>query len=405
MRKFCFFVVMLCSFFYKLSAQSVMLPTDSVITYNSSNPPVQPAFGTIGKWVRTQRLSWNTNEYKCYIYKGCAFRLHFPKSYNPSASDGKKYPILVFFHGLGEAGNIYDDEYQLYHGGDVFQAAVDNGTFDGFVLCMQSQGFWGVGQYQYISEILDYMVTNNKLDPFSIYANGLSAGGQGTWEMMFNHPNYIAADIPMSQVDISYQSPDTINKVKFTPVWNVQGGLDGAPAPSTAEQVRAAMLAGGANYTYTEFSTQGHDTWDSTWLLPDFWPYMLRAYSSNPWTLYCHTNYCPTDTISATIGLAPGYTAYQWRLNGVIIPNATGNSILATQAGTYDARVERGTLWSDWSHTPVVITVVAATDNSANTNKWFNEFGYSCCGWKKLCELTGIRQCNLYKLYLEESWL
>ena len=139
------YTLILLAFFiaFNVSSQSVLNPNDSIITYNSSQPPAQPAWGQIGKWVRTKRLSWNTTEYKCYIYKGCAFRLHFPKSYNPTANDGKKYPMVVFFHGLGETGTIYDNEYQLFHGGDVFQAAINNGKFDGYALYMQSQGFWG----------------------------------------------------------------------------------------------------------------------------------------------------------------------------------------------------------------------------------------------------------------------
>src|SRR5690349_20758911 len=76
----------------KLFAQSVMDPSDPVITYNPSTPPVEPAWGQVGKWLRTVRLSWNTSAYKAYIYKGNAFRLKFPKTYNPTAADGKKYP-------------------------------------------------------------------------------------------------------------------------------------------------------------------------------------------------------------------------------------------------------------------------------------------------------------------------
>ena len=224
MRKFYVLLVLLC-FSICSFEQSVLNPNDTIVTYNSSKPPVQPAFGQIGKWVRTQRLSWNTTEYKCYIYKGCAFRLHFPKTYNATANDGKKYPMLVFFHGLGEAGTIYDNEYQLYHGGDVFQTAVDNGTFDGYILCMQSQGFWGDGQYQYLTEIIDYMIANNKLDAFQVSDNGLSAGGQGTWQMMLEHPSYIASALPMSNVEISYKDATTTNEVRFTPFWLFQGGI------------------------------------------------------------------------------------------------------------------------------------------------------------------------------------
>ncbi len=357
---FTFFFILIL-FAGNLFAQSVLDPTDTIANYNSSVPPTQPPYGQIGKWVRTPRLSWNTSEYKCYIYKGCAFRLLFPKSYNPTANDGKKYPMMVFFHGLGETGSIYDNEYSLYHGGDVFNAAVDNGTFDGYVFIMQSQGFWGGNQYTYTKEIIDYMIANNKLDPFAVSDNGLSAGGQATWEMLLTYPNYIASAIPMSQVDISYKDADTVNEVKFTPIWNIQGGLDGAPAPSTAHQVRDAMLAAGGNYRYTEYPNLGHDTWDQTWTEPDFYPFMLRAYASNPWPLTGRTAFCPNDTINVIMGVAPGFDQYQWMFNNTIIDTATHNTLQALQPGTYSARVLRNGLWSDWSHTPVVITIKAPT--------------------------------------------
>ena len=357
MKKVYFIYLLSFLFFSKLYSQSIINPNDTLVTYNPSAPPAQPAYGQIGKWVRTVKLSWNTSEYKSYIYKGCPFRVHFPKTYNPTANDGKKYPMLVFFHGLGEADtSIYDNEYQLYHGGTNFQDAVDSGVYDGYVFFMQSQSFWGSNYYQAISEIIDYMITNNKLDPFAVSVNGLSAGGQGTWEMMFSHISYVAADIPMSSISISYTNSDTINKIKFTPVWDIQGGLDGSPAPYTAHIVRDSMLAKGANLTYTEYPTQGHDTWDSTWLQPIFYTYINNAYSANPWTLFGRTKFCPGDSINVTIGLAPGYQAYQWRRNDTLISNLT-NSIQVTQTGTYDARVERNGIWSDWSRTPVQIIV------------------------------------------------
>ncbi|HEY2725870.1 MAG TPA: PA14 domain-containing protein, partial [Parafilimonas sp.] len=356
MRKIYFFLIVLLTFntFHNsITGQSVLDPNDPVITYNASNPPTQPPFGQIGKWVRTVRLDWNTTSYKAYIYKGCAFRLKFPKSYNPTANDGKKYPMMVFFHGLGETGSIYDNEYQLYHGGDVFSAAVDNGSFDGYILCMQSQGFWGTGQYQYITEIIDYMVANNKLDPFRVSDNGLSAGGQGTWEMLLDHPTYICASTPMSSVSIGYK--DDVDELKYTPIWLFQGGLDGAPAPPTAQQVRDAFLNAGGDFTYTEYPDLGHGVWDRVWTEPDFYPFLLRGYSSNPWPLFERTEFCAGDTINVTLGLASGFDAYQWRKNGVLIDTAVSNSINVNDTSTYDARVKRGNIWSDWSHTPVHI--------------------------------------------------
>src|SRR5206468_356495 len=113
----------------------------------------QPPWGQIGKWMRTRRMGWNTNSFKAYIYKGSQFRLKFPKSYNPAATNGKTYPVYVFFHGLLEAGDVYDNEMQLYNGGYTFSQAVDNGNFDGYLLYMQSPGFFGEQEYQAVAEI------------------------------------------------------------------------------------------------------------------------------------------------------------------------------------------------------------------------------------------------------------
>src|SRR6186713_2608046 len=117
--------------FFSTSGQSIMQPTDTVYTYNSAavkgspTNPNQPATAnTIGKWIRTVRMSWNTSNWKCYIYNGVQFRLRFPTPHKPKAGHGKEYPMVVFFHGLGEAGVQTDNEYQLYHGGNVFENKV-----------------------------------------------------------------------------------------------------------------------------------------------------------------------------------------------------------------------------------------------------------------------------------------
>ncbi len=390
--------------FYSNSyAQSILDPSDPIINYDPNHPPTQPTYGQIGKWVRTPRVAWNTTSYKCYIYKGFAFRLKFPKTYNPTANDGKKYPMMVFFHGAGESGSIYDNEYQLYHGGNVFRDAVDNGTFDGYILCMQcTTTYWDSHQTQYITEIIDYMVSHNKLDPFRVSDNGLSAGGEAAWGMLIEHPTYISAALPMSSCSISYENSSTANSIKFTPLWLFQGGLDGSPAPYTSHQVRDYMLSAGGNFYYKEYPTLGHGTWDSVWQEPDFWPFQLRAYASNPWTLFGRTEFCPGDPINVTIGVAPGFDEYQWSKNGVTITGATSNSINVTDTGSYSVRIRRGSVWSDWSHTPAHIKIkdptitppisisglmsaaIPAPDGKDYVNLEVPDSNYTSYTWKKI---------------------
>jgi hypothetical protein len=345
-------------------AQSVLNPADTLVTYNSAKPPTVPYDNTIHKWVRTVRLPWNTTPYKAYIYNGCQFRLCFPKSYNPTANDGKVYPMLIFDHGEGEGGTVYDNEYSLYHGGQIFSNAVAAGTFDGYILVMQTAGGWGTSQWIAQRFIVDYMITNNKLDPFRVYGNGLSGGGAGIWGFLTGNPTYTSGNIPMSSDAIQLAASATVNQLKFTPIWNIHGGLDGSPAPATAQQVAAAFAAVGANYVDLDMTTQGHDTWDSTWSMPAFWPWLLNCYASNPWTLFGQDLFCANAAATnITIGLTAGFQAYQWRLNGVVQTQWTTNSITVSTkaAGTYDARVERNGNWSNWSPIPVVIGVMPPT--------------------------------------------
>ncbi|HEY6902636.1 MAG TPA: fibronectin type III domain-containing protein, partial [Puia sp.] len=396
-------IVLAALFGQSALGQSVLNPADTIVTYNSAKPPTQPAWGTIGKWVRTPRVSWNTSAYKCYIYKGTQFRLLFPKTYNPTANDGKKYPMMIFYHGVGEASNTpYDNEYQLFHGGDVFLSAVQNGTFDGYVIALQTAGGWGANEFQLLKELIDYMAVNNKLDIFHVTGNGLSGGGGGTWQMFLTNPTYNAGIAPMSAVDVTFANNDIVTKCLYQQIWNLHGGLDGSPAPSTAAVVNQAMLAAGAHYLDKNYVTLGHGVWDSVWKEPDFWPFMNRAYAANPWTLFGRTKFCPGDPINVTIGLVAGFDAYQWRKDGVVINGATTNTITATAIGTYDARVQRGGTWSDWSHIPVVISiqtptvtppisisglmsdVIPATDGKNYVNLQVPDNGYTSYTWKKV---------------------
>src|SRR6218665_2582922 len=95
--------------------------------------------------------------------------------------------------------------------------------------------------------------------------------------------------------------------------------------------------------------------WNTVWAEPTFWPFVIKAYKSNPWPLNGKAEFCPGETIATTIGLTPGMSEYQWRKDGILISGATGNTISVTQLGTYSARVRRESNWSEWSPVPVVV--------------------------------------------------
>src|SRR5947209_19823922 len=88
-------LTILCSSAF--SQAGVLDPNDPEILFTSTYQPTAPAWGKMSKWGHTKKLSWNTFTagYKCYYFKGMAFRLKFPKSYT-GAADGKTYPVFIF---------------------------------------------------------------------------------------------------------------------------------------------------------------------------------------------------------------------------------------------------------------------------------------------------------------------
>src|ERR1700722_15276387 len=269
-------ILLICLFTYSARGQQMLNPQDSVINYNPAAPPVQPAFGKIGKWVRKPSLDWNTTAYKCYIYDSCDFRLHFPQTYK--TGDGKKYPILIFYNGNGEEGPITDNESQLKNGGLMFHEAEVNGTFDGYILFMQDQNGFGLAQLTSLRNLIDTLTQEYGGDPYRVVANGLSGGGQAIFNQLSLTPSYFAGAIIMSAALLNYATPQYINPLKYTPIWDLDGGLDDDPTPGQAQYVDSAYLSLGGNYTYKNYPTLGHGTWDSTWLEPNFWPFVNNAY-------------------------------------------------------------------------------------------------------------------------------
>ncbi|HTN07991.1 fibronectin type III domain-containing protein [Agriterribacter sp.] len=343
----------------------VFNPNDPVVVYNPGNPPAEPVFGEPGKWVKTNRLPWNTSSFKAYIYKGIPFRLKWPKNYD--ASGNTKYPLFLFFHGKGERGSIYDNEYQLFHGGELHKNAVDNGTFNGFLLYPQtdeSDGSWGGERRGFIKELIEnFLIPQIYVDPFRISVDGLSGGGLSTWKFFEAYPNLIAACLPISSSGSSLNT--IIINNKFTPIWLFQGGLDLNPSPISSQYLNKIAQNAGANFTYTEYPNQGHGCWYSAWGEADYFPFLNRANKANPWPLYGKTEFCNTGpgSVNTTIGVTAGFNEYQWRKNGVLLTGegTASNTLTVTDIGVYSCRIRKGTTWSDWSPLPVEIKYKTST--------------------------------------------
>ena len=362
--------------FNSYAQHPVINPNDPIVEYDDANPPETPAWGTMVKWVRSKRLGWDTDQYKSYFYKGMPFRIMFPKNYDPSGST--EYPMIIMLHGRGERGTIYDNEYSMKHGGKKHRDAVNSGKWPGFILYPQNTtGYFAESHFSILNDLINNHFPQINVNINRISVHGLSAGGQATWNTVIDYPKDYASAIPMSAAGLGYL--DGIYSLQYIPMWISQGGKDRAPHPNTTEQVLSSLWESGVNIRYLLYPNSGHGVWNSHYNESDFFPFMERAHKANPVVtsgepalVYSSSSrkvtefivkneFCPDETIEVPMGLTAGFEAYEWRKDGILIPDATGNSFTATELGVYDARIKRAGEWSEWSHIPIEVKIKEAT--------------------------------------------
>ncbi len=368
-------ILMLCMLTNVLS-QDVFNPTvnSPVDNFNGTLPSYGAPY-TFKKWIRTPSTilpnPFNTDKFKAYFYHasgnaydtGMAFRLRYPNNYNPN--NATKYPVILFMHGIGEAGPVKDNETSLSWGAKEFESKIDAGLFNAFLLFPQT--VYGDWQFNFnnINATLDALQQYCNADPDRIITMGLSLGGDGTMKYTFLNPQRSAISIPASPGSIGDFTQDPTPFIHI-PFWIASGGQDDLFAnPARVSAFVNNFTSHGGDIKWTFYPNKGHGTWPDMWEEPDLIPYWQNAHKANPLVFNKQTDFPANTPFTVKIGITPGFAEYQWQRNGVNISNTT-NDIIVSQPGTYRVRFRRtaGGVFSDWSPKPAVITQAPATDNT-----------------------------------------
>ena len=206
---------------------------------------------------------------------------YLPQGYNPQTTE--KYPLIIFLHGAGEVGNGNTELSRVLNNGTPRQISqgifpvsftVNNQSYKFIVLSPQ---FTQWPNSVEMDNVINYAVSNYKVNINKIYLTGLSQGGGVIWEYCgndnANYGNRIAAIVPICGASYPDQwRAITIAKANIA-VWATHNSGDGvAPVSYTNGYVANINLAPlpplpqvNPLAKKTIFPVSGHDAWTATY--------------------------------------------------------------------------------------------------------------------------------------------
>ena len=292
--------------------------------------------------------------------------IHLPDDYNTTS---QTYPLLIFFHGIGEAGTNLDAVLaqgipKLISQGAKMDFTVGGKLYKFIVVSPQSPSGWMNADQT--DAIIEDLKSRYRVDLNRIYLTGLSAGGYATWTYPLGSTTYankVAAIVPVSAAGPDNQQNICNIATAKIPVWTLCGSVD----QFIDEDRRLTDLINSCNppvkalLTVTPGAGHSGSFWDQAYDVtnkyntPNIYQWML-GYSRNGSTPPVNqppvANAGPNQTITlptSTTGLdgsassdpVGSITAYSWaKISGpaggtIASPNAAKTNISALAAGTY----------------------------------------------------------------------
>lgn len=230
----------------------------------SAAPAPKPAPPPDPEWyARLDALTYTDGDFSL------PYRLLKPESPEP----GKRYPLILFLHGVGEVGT--DNKRHLGNSvGEIVKYGSAKEPF--FLLAPQSRGWWVGVHWNLDSHVMPEKPTRNlaavvalleqiekthPVDPKRIYVTGLSMGGLGVWDIISRHPEKFAAAVPVCGAADLAQAPKLVN----LPLWTFHGDKDTVIKVHRSRDMVAAIRAAGGHPIYTERPGLGHNAWDAAY--------------------------------------------------------------------------------------------------------------------------------------------
>ncbi|MCE7862665.1 MAG: tandem-95 repeat protein [Bacteroidetes bacterium CHB5] len=174
------------------------------------------------------------------------------------------YPVVFFFHGMGEKGNGTTELAKIANLGPPRHVR-DGYKFPFILISPQLKSSYGVWPSSYIDEVVEHARSYLRIDPSRMYFTGLSLGGGGTWEYVATYPQKVAAAVPVCG-GYNTLSKACIYANNNIPIWASHGDKDGVvPMSRTVNMINAinaCVPAPNPAPILTIYPNVAHNAWD-----------------------------------------------------------------------------------------------------------------------------------------------
>ena len=180
------------------------------------------------------------------------------------------FPLLIFLHGIGERGDDLN-KLKIYGPTAILSNPERAKTWKFFTVAPQCfpDGWWSATQ---LEAMLDDVCAKYPVDKDRVYVTGLSMGGFGTWSLLAECPEKIAAAAPIC----GGGDPNAAAKMATTPIWAFHGDKDNlVPLGMSKAMIEANQKAGNPEAKLTVYEGVGHDSWTNAYADEELYKWLL----------------------------------------------------------------------------------------------------------------------------------
>lgn len=205
-----------------------------------------------------------------------SYVLHLPRDYDPT--DGKKWPLVFFFHGIGERG----DDPQVLFNKALPEYLLRGGRLDAIMVAPQcpAGSHWveNPGELEKLSRFVPRMLETYPADEDRVYLTGLSMGGRCCWKLALAMPDTFAAAAIVCGRTIDYDLQEIIRM----PIWMFHGTLDEITPFFNINRVLSKLSEYGHRYyKLTVYPRLGHAVWQESYAKRELYHWLLAQSRSN----------------------------------------------------------------------------------------------------------------------------